>query len=140
MKKSKETYLISFALVLLAVILLYEVYMTPKFSPAVIKKTEGTSAVTNTTHLDEENDIVIKNSKKKSNKYESNNNTSTNIVNINTAGVNELCKLPGIGEVKANAIIEYRENYGCFSSADDLTNVKGIGIKTVSKLRDKVRV
>lgn len=56
-------------------------------------------------------------------------------VNINTADSDELQKLPGIGSVKAEAIIEYRIENGSFRSVDDLINVKGIGEKTLEKLK-----
>ena len=56
------------------------------------------------------------------------------IVNINAADVEELEKLPGIGEVLAQRIIEYRSANGEFSSIEDLDNVKGIGEKTLEKL------
>lgn len=56
-------------------------------------------------------------------------------VNINTANFDELSALSGIGEAKAAAIIEYREEHGEFASVDELTKVKGIGQATLDKLR-----
>ncbi|MDD6396228.1 MAG: helix-hairpin-helix domain-containing protein [Firmicutes bacterium] len=62
-------------------------------------------------------------------------------VNINTASAEELCEvLPGIGEVKAKSIIEYREAAGGFDSVDELLNVKGIGEKTLEKIRPYCRL
>lgn len=61
-------------------------------------------------------------------------------ININKATQEQLSTLYGIGEVKAKAIIEYREKNGGFKSIDDLGNVDGIGSKTVDKLRDKVDI
>lgn len=61
-------------------------------------------------------------------------------VNINTAGLSELMTLDGIGEVKAKAIIEYRETHGDFGSIEELTRVNGIGIKTFEKNRDRITV
>ncbi len=49
------------------------------------------------------------------------------LVNINTADVAALCTIPGIGEVKANAIIKYRTENGLFSDASEITTVQGIG-------------
>jgi competence protein ComEA len=59
-------------------------------------------------------------------------------VNINTADVKQLAKLPGIGKKKAQAIIDYRQAQGAFTSLDDLTKVKGIGKKLLAKLDGKI--
>ena len=61
-------------------------------------------------------------------------------ININTASVDELRALSGIGEVKARAIVEYREEYGRFTSVDELVNVYGIGEKILDKIRDYITV
>ncbi|WP_025691574.1 ComEA family DNA-binding protein [Paenibacillus zanthoxyli] len=59
-------------------------------------------------------------------------------VNVNTAGISELTALPGIGEKKAQAILDYRNQHGAFRSASDLGKVKGIGPKMLEKLRPYV--
>ncbi|MEC7816670.1 MAG: helix-hairpin-helix domain-containing protein [Pseudomonadota bacterium] len=61
-------------------------------------------------------------------------------VNINTADVAALAALDGIGEAKAQAIVEYRDTNGPFASADALTNVKGIGNATLQKNADRITV
>ena len=61
-------------------------------------------------------------------------------ININTATSQELQTLRGIGPAMARRIIEYRQTSGRFSTVDDLTNVKGIGEKTIEKLRDSITV
>lgn len=62
------------------------------------------------------------------------------LVNINTAGQNELDTLPGIGPAYAQRIIQYREANGPFKSIEDLKNVSGIGDKTFEKLKDRITV
>jgi len=59
------------------------------------------------------------------------------LVNINTAGEEELTKLNGIGPAKAKAIVSYREEHGAFTTLDELANVSGISTGTVEKLRDQ---
>ena len=61
-------------------------------------------------------------------------------LNINTANVQELTTLSGIGPSKAQAIVEYREKNGPFKSVNDLAKVKGIGPKTVQKLGPEISV
>lgn len=61
-------------------------------------------------------------------------------VNINTASLEELTTLTGIGETRARAIIEYRQQAGGFSSKEELKNVSGIGEATYGKLSDQICV
>lgn len=61
-------------------------------------------------------------------------------VSINDAGVTELMQLPGIGEGKAKAIIEYREKNGRFGSLEDLMKVPGIKQASFDKLRDSIKL
>ena len=60
-------------------------------------------------------------------------------VNVNTATVDELTALPGIGEKRAQAILEARKQKGGFKSVDELTEVKGIGPANLEKLRPYLR-
>jgi competence protein ComEA len=62
------------------------------------------------------------------------------IVNLNTASQAELMRLPGIGEKYAERILRYRSEHGPFTSVADLDAVKGIGKKTIERLRPLVRV
>jgi|TARA_Y100000589_G_C26775872_1_gene475761 competence protein ComEA len=61
-------------------------------------------------------------------------------ININTADVSTLASLQGIGEGKAQAIVEYREANGPFASTADLAQVKGIGERTVEKNAERLTV
>ncbi len=64
----------------------------------------------------------------------------TGPININTADVDELTKLDGIGPSKAKAIIAYREENGDFESVEDLLKVSGIGKKTFEAIEDDIVV
>ena len=59
-------------------------------------------------------------------------------VNINTAGLEELMTLPGIGEARARAIIDDREANGPFLYPEDLTRVAGIGEGILDRLLDQI--
>ena len=62
-------------------------------------------------------------------------------VDVNTATAEQLAEaLNGVGESKARAIVEYRESNGLFTHIDELINVRGIGMATVDKNRDMLRV
>ncbi len=62
-------------------------------------------------------------------------------VNINTADAETIsAELKGIGLSKAKAIVAYRTKHGPFRTVDDLSLVKGIGEKTVEKLRSEIQV
>ena len=56
-------------------------------------------------------------------------------VNINTADKALLTEIPGIGPATADAILAYRQDNGNFKSIDELTKVKGIGEKSLAKLK-----
>ncbi len=61
------------------------------------------------------------------------------LININTASVNELDSLPGIGPVYAQRIVEYR-NKSLFRSVEEIKNIEGIGEKTFEKIKDYITV
>lgn len=68
------------------------------------------------------------------------NGMSDGLVNINTAGENELMSLPGIGATRAADIISYRTEHGNFQSIEDLMQVPGIKEGLYQKIKDKIKV
>lgn len=65
---------------------------------------------------------------------------SDTAVNINTATVEELMTLPGVGEVLATRIITYRTENGPFKQIDELMLVDGIGLSTIDRFRHEITV
>ena len=61
-------------------------------------------------------------------------------VDINSASLNELSSLRGIGEKKAQAIVEYRTQKGKFNTVDELVHVKGIGPKILESIKGDIEV
>lgn len=60
-------------------------------------------------------------------------------LNINTATATEIEKLPGIGKKSAAAIVAYRTEKGNFKSSKELLKVKGVGDKSLAKIKDLIR-
>ena len=61
-------------------------------------------------------------------------------ININSADVQELTKLKGVGEKKAEAIVAWRKENGNFKSVEQLLDVKGIGEATLAANRENIRI
>lgn len=61
-------------------------------------------------------------------------------IDVNSAPVSKLTELPGIGEKKAQAIVDYRNAHGPFTKVSDLTKVKGIGMKMLEKMAPYVQI
>lgn len=67
-------------------------------------------------------------------------NPGATLIDVNKEGADQLLTLPGIGEAKAKAIVDYRTNHGVFYSKDDLLFVPGIGPVTLAGIRDRITV
>ena len=102
-----------------------EHYIIPKIGEA---KQENLKDVNNTKDI-ENAEIKNENTAKDSSK-----------ININTATLEELDKLPGVGEATANKIISHREENGQFKTIEDIKNVNGIGDKKFEKMKELICV
>ncbi len=102
-----------------------EHYIIPKIGEA---KQENLKDVNNTKDI-ENAEIKNENTEKDSSK-----------ININTATLEELDKLPGVGEATANKIISHREENGQFKTIEDIKNVNGIGDKKFEKMKELICV
>ena len=102
-----------------------EHYIIPKIGEA---KQEDLKDVNNTKDI-ENTEIKNENTAKDSSK-----------ININTATLEELDKLPGVGEATANKIISHREENGQFKNIEDIKNVNGIGDKKFENMKELICV
>lgn len=62
------------------------------------------------------------------------------MVDVNHASISELVSLNGIGKTKAKRIVDYREENGCFKNISQLSSVKGISQKTISKNKENIKI
>lgn len=86
-----------------------------------------------------ENDACIEEKITNEENNTTNGNTPSNgKISLNNASVTELTKLTGIGEKKAQAIIEYRNQNGGFKTIEEITKVSGIGAATFEKIKDQL--
>lgn len=67
-------------------------------------------------------------------------NSGKEKINLNSASKADLQKIDGVGDKKADKILEYRQQHGQFKSVDELKNISGFGEKTVAKMKDQLAV
>lgn len=119
--KKEERLLLAAAIIIIGVIVGYNAFYIAEPSQEII-----VYADTESYQQDESYDATINNTKTK--------------VNINTATIEELETLDGIGPTTAQKIINYRENNGDFSSTEDIMQVSGIGEGTYSNIANDITV
>lgn len=115
-EKKHELLLIAAALVITITVLLFSVFDSPKYNSLEAVKITTTQAEAKET------------------------TAAVGKININTADISELSLLEGIGEKKAQAIVEYREKNGKFRAAEELTNVSGISDSILEKNIERITV
>ena len=109
-----------------------------KETEAMKKETE--SAADNRSHAIQDSEDETENTTVKEQVKELVSEKKSGKININTANSEELQSLKGIGPSTASSIIAYREEYGGFSSIEEIMNVKRIGEKTFAKIKDRISV
>ena len=89
-------------------------------------------------HSKQEEGVTEGNSEKGNSSNTTPSNSKQGTVNINTATLEELQTIKGIGKKKAEAILQYRKEHGAFRSKEDLLQVKGIGKKALEAIESQV--
>jgi competence protein ComEA len=109
-----------------------DINLSMKLTNEMVIYVNNKNSFTTTTKVTELNDVKIKEEKQEK-------NTNNGLVNINTASKEELMTLNGIGESKANSIIEYRKT-NKFNTIEDIMNVSGIGDKFFEQIKNNITV
>lgn len=89
-------------------------------------------------HSKQEGGVIEETSGKATSSNTTPSNSKQGVININTATLEELQTIKGIGKKKAEAILQYRKEHGAFRSKEDLLQVKGIGKKALEAIESQV--
>ena len=89
-------------------------------------------------HSKQEGGVTAENAGKENSSNTTPSNSKQGMVNINTATLEELQTIKGIGKKKAEAILQYRKEHGAFRTKEDLLQVKGIGKKALEAIESQV--
>ncbi len=143
--KKRERYALSVLLFLFVILALINVFYTETMVPEpenhaqILADFEQRSAIIEREMLHENQKYAgVHNATELKEEAPSMRNIET--VSINTATLSQLTTLPGIGATYAQRIIEYRETNGDFTSVDELVKVKGIGEKTLEKIKPFIKL
>lgn len=126
--KTQIMFMIGIALLVMSGILIYVSLSTP----GVYKEPE-TTAIQNSFSTE----AAANSAKSASSASKSSDNSATAVsypINLNTATVEELTSIDGLGESRASAIIEYRDYLGGYTSVEQIKEISGIGDATYAKL------
>lgn len=102
------------------------------------KITDQMQIIVPNVHYKQEDGLTEGNSEKGSSTNTSVSNSKQGTININTATLEELQTIKGIGKKKAEAILQYRKEHGAFRTKEDLLQVKGIGKKALEAIESQV--
>ncbi|MBO6793610.1 MAG: helix-hairpin-helix domain-containing protein [Balneolaceae bacterium] len=143
--RKRERYSITLLLLLFVILALFNVFRKEKYVPEpenhaqILADFEQRSALIQREKLLEDQKYAGISSEEPMQKEE-NSVAMTEPISINTATLSQLTDLPGIGNTYAQRIIEYRETNGDFTSVDELVNVKGIGERTLEKIKPFIKL
>ena len=138
-EKKHELILAALGLVLVGIIIICAAFDMPgifaetdtaKDKNVIVITTESKSKYSEDKMIESEESTTVNNSEIF--------NATDSFININTATVEELTGINNIGLERANAIVEYREQFGNFDSVEELTNIYGIGENTLEEIRDYI--